>query len=359
MALFNRICCLGLLMLSSLCAHTAMAQNSTEVLDSPALPSSLAQQSLMLDLAAKDKQLIAVGSRGHILLSANSGHSWQQAQVPVRSDLTTVFIQNATLAYAAGHDGVILRSTDGGHNWQKLLDGRDLAALHLNYYRPLAEQQPERYAALLQEAELLATQGADKAWLDIYFLNDQVGFVVGAFNLMLKTEDGGTTWLPWSEYSPNPMGLHLHSITQLGQQLWITGEQGLVLKGSLDGKQLEKLEMPYQGTLFGAVAVANSVVLYGLRGHALASEDQGQTWQMLNLGTQANLTGAVVTAEQELYLSSQVGEIWYSKDTGQSFQLVPQTMAVPVMALALSSDSIFMAGWKGVKPVAVTAALHE
>lgn len=351
----RQIACSGLLLGCSVLSPAAGCwQYPAEVLDTPAVPSRLAQHSLLLDLAVAGSQIIAVGSRGHIMYSGDLGQHWHQAQVPVSSDLTCVWVQHPQLAFAAGHDGVMLRSKDGGKSWHKLLDGRELGTLYQQYYQPLSAQQPERYELILQEAELLQQQGADKAWLDLLFLDDNTGFAVGAFNLILKTEDGGESWQPLSEFTHNPLNYHLHSISRIGQQLWITGEQGLVLKGTLDGRQFERVETPYPGSLFGAVAAGSQALLFGLRGHALISADQGQSWQMLHTGTEANITAAHWTAHGDLYLSSQIGELLHSRDQGQSFSAVAQARAVPLMALAAASGTLFMVGWQGVTTLPLT-----
>ena len=50
-----------------------------------AVQARLAGRSLLLDAAAVDGALLAVGERGHILVSGDEGEIWQQAEVPVQS----------------------------------------------------------------------------------------------------------------------------------------------------------------------------------------------------------------------------------------------------------------------------------
>ena len=87
--------------------------------DSPiaAVKATLASKSLLLDITIVDqKQLVAVGERGHILTSFD-GISWQQMNVPVQTTLTKVFFINSLLGWAVGHDATILHTDDGGQNW--------------------------------------------------------------------------------------------------------------------------------------------------------------------------------------------------------------------------------------------------
>ncbi len=57
-------------------------------LDVPAQMSPLAAKSLLQGVARAGPRLVAVGQRGHIVYSNDAGATWQQAKVPVSSDLT-------------------------------------------------------------------------------------------------------------------------------------------------------------------------------------------------------------------------------------------------------------------------------
>ena len=83
-----------------------------------ALPSDMATQALLLDVARAGSRLVAVGEFGHVLLSDNNGETWRQAaSVPTRNTLVGItFIDNQT-GYAVGHAATILKTSDGGDNW--------------------------------------------------------------------------------------------------------------------------------------------------------------------------------------------------------------------------------------------------
>ena len=53
-------------------------------LDAPSTQSPLAQRSLLLGVTkAGSSRLVAVGQRGHVVYSTDSGATWKQANVPV------------------------------------------------------------------------------------------------------------------------------------------------------------------------------------------------------------------------------------------------------------------------------------
>ena len=329
MSVFKR-CSAVVLVLAAL-HGAAQAAPFTDVLDLPAMPSALAATSALRDVAMAGERLVAVGPRGHILYSDDHGLHWQQAQVPVSADLNAVSFATAELGWAVGHDGVVLHSRDGGVHWQKQLDGRLLA-------------------------EQLPGTGSDNALLDVWFSDALHGYAVGVFNLLLRTVDGGEHWLPWLDHSDNPQGLHLTSLAPVADQLYITGEQGLLLK--LNGERFTRVDTPYAGTLFGAVGKPGVLLVYGLRGHAYRSTDGGRQWQPVTTGVNTSLTAAGVDRDGHLWLASQAGDLLFSQDDGASFHPVSQSGRGPVTALTTdAATGLVLVGERGVRTQVATPTL--
>lgn len=301
MSVFKR-CSVAMLLWGAL-QGAPQAAPFTDVLDLPAMPSALAAGSALRDVTRAGGRLVAVGPRGHILYSDDQGARWQQAQVPVSADLNAVSFPTAEHGWAVGNDGVVLHSRDGGQHWEKQLDGRELA------------------------------EGTDSTLLDVWFSDDQHGYAVGLFNLLLRTEDGGQHWLPWQDHSDNPQGLHLTSLAPVGDALYITGEQGLLLKLDAAGERFDQVPTPYAGTLFGAVGKPGLLLIYGLRGNAYRSTDGGQQWQPVSSGVKTSLTAASLGTGGDVWLASQAGDLLLSRDGGASFRLQPQATRGPVTAL--------------------------
>ncbi|TVP59615.1 MAG: photosystem I reaction center subunit IV, partial [Halomonadaceae bacterium] len=97
----------------------------SDVLDTPAMTTHLAANSLLLDLSRAGERLVAVGERGHIVYSDDFGESWSQAEVPVSTTLTGVYFPGESKGWAVGHGGVILHSSDRGETWVKQMDGHE------------------------------------------------------------------------------------------------------------------------------------------------------------------------------------------------------------------------------------------
>lgn len=329
---------------------TAPAQPWQDVLDIPAAKSPLASRTLVNGLAQAGDRLVAVGQRGHVLLSDDQGKSWRQADVPSSSDLVAVAFATPQQGWAVGHDGVVLRSTDAGASWTRVLDGRQAGALMVEHYR---DQAP----ALRQEAERFAAQGPENPFLDIAFENASTGYLVGAFGLIFRTTDGGASWQPMLHATDNPKALHLYAVRAVGGEVYVAGEQGLLLKldrAAPGGGQFRALELPYKGTLFGITGTPRALLVHGLRGTLLRSTDAGRSWQTLNTGLQVGLTASSTDAQGRIAVVSQAGHVLLSRDDGASFAPAKLDKPLPAAAVALVGPSaLVIGGPRGLAPLAL------
>ncbi|MHA6130367.1 WD40/YVTN/BNR-like repeat-containing protein [Pseudomonas fluorescens group sp. PF-1] len=333
-----------------------LAAGYVDVLDLPARPSALAAHSPLLGAARAGERTVAVGQRGHILYSDDSGNAWQQAAVPVSADLNAVSFPSPTQGWAVGNDGVVLHSSDAGATWNKQLDGRQIGALLVKHYSALASAEPanEQWAQLAADGQRLVEEGADKPLLDVWFANEKVGYVVGVFNLILRTEDGGQHWTPFQDRTDNPQSLHLNAIASTGDGLFIVGEQGLLLKWDEPKQRFVALDSPYQGSFFGVIGKPGEVLVYGLRGHVFRSVDGGASWTALSTGLQVSLTAATLDAEGHYRLLSQAGQLLVSTDDGARLQPQPRKDMSPAAgAITAPNGGLVLVGSRGVRALDV------
>jgi photosystem II stability/assembly factor-like uncharacterized protein len=218
----------------------------------------LSADSMLLDVIRVDDRLVAVGERGHVVFS-DDGKTWQQAEhVPTRSTLTSLFRVGDRL-WAAGHDAVIITSGDRGATWTR------------------EHFDPDRQQAIM----------------DIYFTDKDHGVAIGSYALVLATDDGGQTWAD-AAMVDEESDYHLNAMVRFSDgRRMIAGEAGYSYRSFDDGASWEMMNMPYMGSMWGAIAMPHDcVVFFGLRGHAMESCDFGTTWQELDTGTLASLSGA-------------------------------------------------------------------
>lgn len=342
-------------------AHPVPARSAAgfvDVLDTPAQSSPLAAKAMLQAVAKAGSRLVAVGQRGHIVVSDDGGKTWKQSKVPVSSDLTAVHFVDARNGWATGHDGVVLNSKDAGESWQVQLTGHRVNDLLLAAMERKAAAEPasENAKALLAEAKRYKDQGADKPFLDVWFADANNGYVVGAYNLIFRTTDGGATWEPWFDRTDNPKFFNLYAIRPAAHDLYIVGEGGLALKFDPAAQRFKALNVPYNGSFFGLADAGDSVLAFGLRGNVFRSDDRGATWTKVDAGLPAAVVGAARTTAGAVLVADAGGRVASSADGGRTFQKLALKQAVPVTGLAVIAEGrLALVGPRGVV-VAETAA---
>lgn len=219
----------------------------------------LADQALVLDATPTSSGAVAVGTRGHVLLSEDY-HTWRQADsVPTRATLTGVDFVGEK-GWAVGHDALILHSADGGVTWER------------------QHSAPER----------------EQPFLDVMFLDSSRGFAIGAYGLFMSTSDGGETWQEDRVVETDDW--HLNAITKAESgAIYIAAERGIIYRSEDGGRTWEAFDLPYQGSMFDIVSLQDEGILaFGLRGRAFRSVDGGETWQHVETGTESSLHGGRV-----------------------------------------------------------------
>lgn len=282
-------------------AATAKAgQPWPEPVDSRAELMPLVTQSLLLDLVESGSRAIAIGERGAIIVSDDRSNWRQVADVPTRATLTALAAVGSKV-WAVGRDGVILASVDAGERWQ--VQRRD-------------PWQPPTDAGGSD-----ARHGAPL--LDVLFLDENNGIAVGAYSLFLQTADGGKTWNErqiladaapaaaaaaggdgkWT-FSREELKIedesepHFNAIARTSDgSLLIAGERGSLLRSRDNGATWQRMKLPYDGSMFGAIGFEGQrAIVFGLRGHAFETDNLGDSWRELKTDTELSLLGGVKLA---------------------------------------------------------------
>lgn len=345
-----------------------VAASDPALLDAELMP--MVASSLLLDVVNGGDRFVAVGERGHVLHSSD-GLVWTQAeQVPTRSTLTAVAHVDGQY-WAVGHDGVILHAAEGPQNWER------------------------------QRAEPLVAGGFDPEagvpLLDVLFLDARRGFAVGAFSLLLETDDGGATWTSrflseeatdlggaepaiadddgssgedgddsiadvddWN-FSADDLMLdaeddpHLNAIVRTASgALLIAAERGTMFRSRDGGSSWERFRLPYEGSMFGVLSWEDEhVMVLGLRGNVFESFDLGDTWQRVDTGTEASLMGGTALPDGGALLVGNEGRMLWRASADQPFTPLTHTNEegeTPVLAAAAAREdgSFILVGERGV-----------
>jgi photosystem II stability/assembly factor-like uncharacterized protein len=300
----------------------------------PAEIEPLAASSLLLDLAFAGQRMVAVGERGHVLLSDDQGATWRQAKsVPTRVLLTAVFFVDAEYGWAVGHDETIINTADGGETWTR------------SHFAPEA-QQP---------------------LLDLWFANRVSGIAVGAYGSYFTTNDGGRHWSsakfsPPQEFSSTganeedvPQDYHLNRIVGVGNRLYVAAEGGKLYRSDDRGATWRALPSPYEGSFFGLVPIrGDGLLAFGLRGNLFRSADAGETWHTLQSHTTAMLTDGIAVNDIRVVIGGLAGVLLVSADAGETFKLTQLDDRKGISALLPGpAGAIVVAGEGGVRTIRV------
>lgn len=337
-----------------LTACAAHASPFRDPLDTPATLSVPPQSGRLAAVAATNGRAVAVGADGHILASNDSGQIWRQCAVPVSSDLVAVRFVTKDHAWAVGHDGVVLHSNDGGNTWTKQFDGLQAAKVMQDYYASRAGAGDPAAAKLIADVQRFVDEGADKPFFDVLFINENEGFVVGAFNISFRTRDGGKTWEPLFDRTENPGALHLYGLAAANDTVYLVGEQGLIRRWDREKERFIAVRSPYVGSFFGAIGKNSLLVLFGMRGNAFASRDGGVTWSTLKTNTTAGITSGAALPDGRIVMATYSGMLLLSDEAINEFTPVqaPDPMAYAGVA-PTGAGSLILAGKSGIRSVSI------
>jgi photosystem II stability/assembly factor-like uncharacterized protein len=349
-----------------------LAGQAQEIEPTPAESVPLADESLILDVARAGERFVAVGARGHILLSSD-GIEWEQAEsVPVRATLTRVEFVGGRL-WAVGHDSTILHSTDLGRTWT------------LQHFQPL-------WDGPISEQPLL----------DIHFFDANRGLAIGAYGLIMQTDDAGRNWsvthmedvmtseaIDWEQpvvdddedagvvdedpfsgsggsddesdngfYDASQdfdrgcyefMECHLNAILALDdRRVMIAAEGGYGFRSEDGGETWESFRFPYPGSMFGLVPAPGGIMAFGLRGHVQLSGDFCDEWTQIETGVTSNLLGGNVDPDGYPVLVGAGATVLRYDPQTQAFQVSQDRLGSDYAAVSFADNgSMILAGEDG------------
>lgn len=299
----------------------------------------LATKSLLTDIISVNGKMVAVGDRGHIILSLD-GENWQQAQVPVNVLLTDVFFFDAHSGWAVGHDATILHSRDGGISWS------------------IQQNLPK----------------IDKPLFGVYFKDPLNGFAFGAYGLFYRTSDGGKRWQ--NEFHgellhPDDMAYinevkdsdpaayedetssilpHFNRLAVVGQTLYLVGETGLVAKSDDFGHHWIKNQPFYNGSFFTVANTVKGLIAGGLRGNIFASNNGGASWQRLELDAVTSIN-RVFSAADDIVVVGNSGLLLSSHDGGKTFKLLAQSDGKAITGGIFLGKKLILTSEVGIKVI--------
>lgn len=283
----------------------------------------------------------------------NGGDSWESQDFPsVMGDLTDVFFINPDTGWIVGTYQIVLKTTDGGNTWTKI---QNYLTAHKCFWSVSFPDELHGCAAgdwmLDDKGFIMVTNDGGLSWTEttpdwatnyqnVFFLDSLTGWACGWDGNLVKTTDGGYTWI-----NKSISGSH-------NDILFFDYQQGLLLSDyetriTTDGGETWGGPFQMDATSSQRNMMSwefNKVVSVGYGGSINRSVDGGRNWSRLHRGLNSGikqiaffnpLSGFVVQSfpYQSLKRTNDGGYSWYS-DT-----LAPQG---PFYEMEVSGNSAYL-----------------
>lgn len=190
---------------------------------------------------------IVGGQQGQIF-TADNCKQWRAAATSTNARILSVALNDSGVAYAVGGFGTLLKSTDWGKNWQPL-------SLDWKAY---------------------SDDGADPHLYDVHVAANGDVTLVGEFEIVLRSRDGGASWSQLHRGKRSLFGL---TVLENGDA-YAVGQEGLILKAGGNGGPWKELGSGTKSILTGIAARADGRVVVSGIYTILYSADGGGSWQM-------------------------------------------------------------------------------
>ena len=199
----------------------------------------------------------------------------------------------------------------------------------------------------------------DRPLFAVHAIDAGHAVAVGLWSLVLSTADGGAQW--GNINLPLPPGgskadRNLFGLFSAGGILYVPAERGLVLRSSDNGNNWSYLSTGYKGTFWTGVALSDGTLLVGgLRGTIFRSNNAGKTWQQVDSHSKSSIT-AFSASGNSIVAVGLDGVVLQSSDGGQTFTATQREDRTTLTAVvtAATGEVLFSKNGVASSPAAAT-----
>lgn len=235
--------------------------------------------------------------------------------------LQDVYFTDSQNGLVVGDGGLMLTTSDGGKTWEKM---------EVDMRPPGAGQRPGGGGGPPPGFG----RGGPAPLYNIYFVDENVGFIIGGRAVILKTEDGGKTWsrkmamsdTPGRGGNPRPLRANLMGIQMINETTgFIAGSENTILKttdggetwaGSSERARVGETRNNLEGIWF--VSETTGWII-GSFGTLLQTTDGGANWTKQDPGFDNNLFGIYFIDENTGWICGQESLILHTTDGGTTW----------------------------------------
>jgi photosystem II stability/assembly factor-like uncharacterized protein len=281
-----------------------------------------------------------VGDQGKIFKTTDRGATWTDQSFSTNLPLSKVQFIDINLGWIAGGAGVtglILRTTNGGATWTQV-------------------------------------RSDTVAFIDMFFVSQNVGWAVGVLGTILKTTDGGLNWVKQPTSTGTEEPLFSVSFTDANNG-WVGGGTGVMLKTTNGGTNWDSTGALDVNDYAYSIAFANSTTGWlaassfspsgGFTGNVRKSVDAGATWPTNQLALSNEEFYSLDFVDSNYGWAAGTNGLVYQTTNGASWVLSPTSLDVQLsQVFAKAGPGVWVVGVGGTlikgadKPLQVTVFLE-
>ena len=233
---------------------------------------------------------------GEIFFTDDGGRSWETRFSGAWYEFRDLFFLSEDKGYALASYGDLYQTTDGGRSWTEV----DLSALGWNPRLQDIWFTNDNDGFLIGEYTLYTTHNGGQTWVavpevqvsdiaKIKFDNEDAGFIIGN-GVMYKTNNGGDTW---SVLYPGISPGGITGVTQSSGKIYIAGK-----------------------SYYYSYQSARSIAM---------SSDQGATWSTLNYFSDGHIYHIDFSIEKNGFITGENG-LFKTEDNGFTWKQTPSDL---------------------------------
>ncbi len=156
---------------------------------------------------------------------------------------------------------------------------------------------------------------------DIFFLDDQNGWICGKSGYLFRTKDGGKTWDLQKTGTYNSI-FGVEFVTP--DRGFLVGQTGLAMKTEDGGETWEKMEIPLNKTFLTLDFYDEMTgMAVGDWGKIIITKDGGKSWQDKSLAEDIVLYDVLYIGPEDVWIAAEMGTLLHSTDGGENWEQMP------------------------------------
>lgn len=255
----------------------------------------------------------------HFFKTTDSGNSWLDTGAPLPDQKTKQFdFINDEVGFAivggsvgsSGTSGTIFKTIDGGINWSKAHESNQIVFDEI-YCIDFVDENvgfactSERYGGIHKTVDGGRTwRQTESTWfVQLQFLNAQLGYARKRYNTIYKTTNGGESWELVFEANEDINWFHF-----LNEEVgYFVGDDGLINKTTNGGESWLELDIPYEDYIYVQFYSRNFGYILDDEGQLYKTIDGGQSWER---DLRVFRLRSINVQENDIYLAGDFGCIF-------------------------------------------------